>query len=238
MHVAGPPVELEHASRQSIEEIAIVTDDDQGALVREQPLLEPGDPGEVEVVGGLVEDQQFAGSRERLGQRHPLGLSTRQGVDLLVQLWGDAEAVECGDGLPAIPDRRADGAPLEMGTLLQELDSHASATVNRPFVRFETPGDDAKQGGLAGAIDTDDAESIAIGDRDRQVLEKWSVGLVKGNALKIYEHAHLLKFTVARPLGNPGLGTGVSATFASPTRSPSTLQQSTVTPCISFEARR
>jgi hypothetical protein len=87
-----------------------------------------------------------------------------------------------------------------MGALLEELDSNASPTVDRPFVGLEPVGDDAKKGGLAGAVDADDTESVAIGDRDRQIAQQWSVGLSEGDALKIDEHAHLFKGTGTFPV--------------------------------------
>ena len=60
MDVAGAPVELEDPGRDPVEHVAVVGDEDQAAPERGQPLLEPGDGVDVEVVGRLVEHQQVA----------------------------------------------------------------------------------------------------------------------------------------------------------------------------------
>ncbi len=101
----GTPVELEHAGGDAVEEVAVVGDDDQAAGVGGQPVLEPGHRGEVQVVGRLVEDQQFTGGCQDPGQRHPLGLSAGQFGDVAVDVGRHPEPVECGRRLPPGPDR-------------------------------------------------------------------------------------------------------------------------------------
>jgi hypothetical protein len=56
-----------------VEEVAVVGDQHQGAAVVAEPLLEPDHRVEVEVVGGLVEQQQVGAAHQRLGQveAHP-----------------------------------------------------------------------------------------------------------------------------------------------------------------------
>ena len=76
--VAGAAVELEHLGRDPVEHVAVVGHQDQPAPERGQAVLEPGDGVDVEVVGGLVEDEQVAVGHQRAGQRDPLGLTARQ----------------------------------------------------------------------------------------------------------------------------------------------------------------
>ncbi len=81
--VALPAVELEDPGRHPVEHVAVVGDEDQPASVLGEPLLEPGDGVDVEVVRRLVEDQQhvvagFTGRPdldERAGERDALGLA-------------------------------------------------------------------------------------------------------------------------------------------------------------------
>ena len=70
------PVEFDHLRRESVEEVAIVGDEDNRGCGGGEPLFEPEDSGEVEVVGGLVQDQQvhlFCGGGR---QGDALGLSS------------------------------------------------------------------------------------------------------------------------------------------------------------------
>ncbi|MDT4830455.1 hypothetical protein FQZ97_639200 [compost metagenome] len=56
-----------------VEEVAVVGDQQQGARIALEPLFEPEDGVEVEVVGGLVEQQQLGRTHQCLGQvqAHP-----------------------------------------------------------------------------------------------------------------------------------------------------------------------
>jgi hypothetical protein len=45
--------------------------------------------------------------------------------------------------------------------------------MNRPFVGFEPTRDNAKQRGLARAINPDNAQSIVIGNGDGEVMKDW-----------------------------------------------------------------
>src|SRR3546814_1857959 len=51
-----------------VEELAVVADQQQRARILEQPLLQPQHRVEVEVVGGLVEQQQVARGHQRARQ--------------------------------------------------------------------------------------------------------------------------------------------------------------------------
>src|SRR5207302_3722229 len=58
---ARPLVELDEARDDTVEEGTVVRDDDDRAGMRGQRALEPGEAGEVEVVGRLVE-QEYLGA--------------------------------------------------------------------------------------------------------------------------------------------------------------------------------
>ena len=64
---------LECAIGHPVEEVAIVRDDNQGAVPAFEELLEPLEGGQVEVVGRLVEEQDI-GTRQQDGRQRGAGL--------------------------------------------------------------------------------------------------------------------------------------------------------------------
>ena len=66
-------VELEDPARDVVEEVAVVGDRDDGAVVLVQVALEPRDRLGVEVVGGLVEQQQVGLREQQAGTARPGG---------------------------------------------------------------------------------------------------------------------------------------------------------------------
>ena len=71
-------VELEDPARDVVEEVAVVGDRDDGAVVLVQVALEPRDRLGVEVVGGLVEQQQVGLREQQPAQRDAAPLATRE----------------------------------------------------------------------------------------------------------------------------------------------------------------
>src|SRR6202162_5062298 len=78
------PFEGEHVGRDAVEEPAIVADDDGAAGKILQRLLERAQRIDVEVVGGLVEEEQIGARLEHLGEMHAVALTARQRADLLL----------------------------------------------------------------------------------------------------------------------------------------------------------
>ena len=62
-------VDLDDASRDRVEEVAVVRDQDDRSRVLDEVLLEPVARVEVEVVRGLVQQQQLGPAQQQLGQR-------------------------------------------------------------------------------------------------------------------------------------------------------------------------
>ncbi len=88
-------LEREHAPADAFEQAAVVGDEDEGALVVEQELLEPLDGVDVKVVGRLVEQQQVGVGEQRAGQRHARELAARERVQpALEHLVGQPEAFD------------------------------------------------------------------------------------------------------------------------------------------------
>ena len=76
---AASAVELEDPAGDVVEEVAIVGDGYDGALVVLEVALEPGDRFRVEVVGRLVEQQQVGLAQEKAGKRDAALFSAGEG---------------------------------------------------------------------------------------------------------------------------------------------------------------
>ncbi len=75
-------VELDDARGHRVEEGAVVGDQHHAALEAAQQLLEPGDRVQVQVVGGLVEQQHLGHGHQRLRQRDALLHAAGQAADV------------------------------------------------------------------------------------------------------------------------------------------------------------
>ena len=77
---AAAAVELEDPAGDVVEEVAVVGDDQDGAGVGDEVLLQPGDGLGVEVVGGLVEEQHLGLFEQQAAEGDAAGLAAREGV--------------------------------------------------------------------------------------------------------------------------------------------------------------
>ena len=75
-------VQLEHPAGDVVQEVAVVGDDHHGPLVLAQVPLEPGHRLGVEVVGGLVQQQQVGLLQQQLAERDAAHLAAGQRLDL------------------------------------------------------------------------------------------------------------------------------------------------------------
>ena len=93
-------VQLKDAGGHHVEEGAVVGDQQQRAAEGHQQLAQPADGVQVQVVGGLIEQQHLGLGHQGLGQRDALAVAAGQGVDHRVGL--QAQALQ---GLihPALP---------------------------------------------------------------------------------------------------------------------------------------
>ena len=97
VHDDGFVVDVGGVGADAVEEMAVVGDDDEHAFVFQQIILQPVDGIEVEVVGGLVEEQRRRAAEQGLRQQHADFLSALELAHLaFVERAFDAEAVEQG----------------------------------------------------------------------------------------------------------------------------------------------
>ena len=98
-------LELEDRVDRAVEQAAVVADDQHGALRARQPGLDPLDALEVEVVGGLVEQEEVVAGDELARQRHAAAFAARERARLALP--EGREEARC----PRAPSRRAARSP-------------------------------------------------------------------------------------------------------------------------------
>ena len=78
-------VEVEDPVDDRVEQLDVVADDHEAALVAAQEVAQPPDRVGVEVVRRLVEQQRRRAGEEDAGQLDPAPLAAREGVQRLVE---------------------------------------------------------------------------------------------------------------------------------------------------------
>ena len=93
---AGPlRLQLQHRGADRLEEPAVVGDEDDGGVDTDEVALEPLERGDVEMVRGLVEEQQVGAGGERAGERGAGQLAAGEGRERAVGVLGaEAEAAQ------------------------------------------------------------------------------------------------------------------------------------------------
>ena len=77
----GVALEGQHVGGDAVQEPAVVGDHDRAAGERQQRVLERAQRVHVEVVGGLVEQQQVAAAAQQLGEVHAVALAAGELAD-------------------------------------------------------------------------------------------------------------------------------------------------------------
>ena len=191
MHLPG-------VGRDLVEKPAIVGDDDEPARVRRPPFLEmlgePGDALDVEVVGGLIEEDDVPVADEQLSEGHAPALATRQiaqpgrpgevgeqPVDHVADLRVTRPLVliEMAD------DHLRNGVIVaEHVGLVEHPDRRTPANSDAATIRFDASREEAEKRRLAVAVAPDDtdavtfvnADSDAVEDDARRILEVKGLG--------------------------------------------------------------
>ena len=96
-------------------------DGDDGARVVLQGALQPGHRLGVEVVGGLVEQEEVGLGEQQAAQRDPPALATGQGGDVGVARWAAQRVHGDLEGALEVPGAGGVDLVLELGLLGQEL---------------------------------------------------------------------------------------------------------------------
>ncbi len=154
-----------------------MADDNERAGEALQPFLEPLDRPKVEMVGGLVEQQDVGLLRQRAGYRRPTPLAAACGrgrppkVDpelagnrrRLVRLWGIASLQH-----PFLQRRE----PVHLRVLLEEHDVGPRYDRALALIRVDHVREAFEQRSLAGAVPADQRQPVALTNVEIEMAEQ------------------------------------------------------------------
>ncbi len=195
-------LDVPHAGADLVEEPAVVGDADEGGAARLEVAGEPGDALDVEVVGGLVEDQEVLVGDEQLGEGDASALAAGEraddGVEALVEAGQVEAAEESGEDVADLgvagplvvghvaDDLVADGRGGVEGVVLGQ-DAHAQAAgLGDPAgVGLLQLGEHADEGGLAVAVAADDADPVSLGHAEGDTVQQGTCAVHLADCLDI-----------------------------------------------------
>ncbi len=166
---------------EGVEEVAVVRDDEHGAGVADEGALEHALGLHVEVVGGLVEDQKVGGLDEHADECDARAFATGKDADFFKDIVAAEE--EAAEKVAALWRGFAGGGffyGLEdglvgiefIGVVLGEVgEGDAESEGEFAIGRGILAGDEAAEGGFAGAVGADDGVFFAFGDLEVEVFE-------------------------------------------------------------------
>jgi hypothetical protein len=189
-HVGGVPslvlhdlarVDLPGAGADGVQEPPVVGHGDEGAAAGGQMAGQPVDRLDVEMVGRLVEDQQVDLRDQQRGERGPATFTTRQRSHRPIE---HIRTQQRRDDLAKHPV----AGPVVFGTitehdgvhcrrriegvaLVEQPDPQAACVRDPAGVRLLDAREHPDQGALSDPIAADDADPVAIGDTQRDVVE-------------------------------------------------------------------
>ena len=162
----GAAIDPQRRAGQGPEEGAVVADQHEAGASRAKLVLEPGDGGDVEMVGRLVEQHQLRRLGKELGERGPAPLAARGGG----RVAGRVEGQALGDHLDLVVLARIEfrgGIVAERrearhrGLLLHVADGGAGRQRARAAVGLHQPRHYLHQRRLAGAVPAHERHPVA-----------------------------------------------------------------------------
>ena len=164
------PIEPQRGSGNALQQPAVMADQHDPGFHARQLFFQPLDAGEVEVVGGLVEEQNigFGGQNARQGGAAGLPAGQGRGVlragetELFEQISG---AVVIGGGTvePGLHIRQRGGKTVEVRLLRQIPDGRAGLCKAAAGIGRDRSGGHFQQGGFTGAVSPDQANAVPGG---------------------------------------------------------------------------
>ena len=194
--VAGPvkelaPVELQDARGHAAEKGPVMGDEEQRHARGSQQVFHPVDGGDIEMVGGLVQQQRVRVGGQRAREQHPpllpSGKGGEEGVRLQARQGNPAFGLKLG--LPiafggvvfgAFGHDFRDGSLQIGGDVLGKIgDALAGGDDDFAAIGFLLPEQQAQQGGLARAVAARKADAFARFDHEGDLVEQGRAAHVK-----------------------------------------------------------
>ncbi len=182
-------------------------DHNEPARVRAPALLEvarePRDALDVEVVGGLIQEDDVVVADEQRRERDPSALPTREiGDTRLPRDIGDESLNDVAH--PSIPrplvlvkvadDGLVHGAvALELIRLVEHREGHPAPPSYPTAIGLDATGEEPQQGRLTVAVASDDADAIAFVEADRHPVEDHAGRVFEVQRFSAEEVCHPLK---------------------------------------------
>ena len=146
---------------------------------------------DVEVVGGLGEHQQLrCVVDQRRRERDPPGLTTGELVDEPIVEARQPQPVDGRFGSPLVTNDVGDGAPGMIRTLRHGRDAQVPLAAHLPTLRGLRPCQQAEERRLPRPVDSDHADALAIGHRERQVAEERLGRMERGQPVDVEQKRH------------------------------------------------
>ena len=155
-------------ARQIGEEAAVMADDDQRGAAAGEFAFQPFDGGEIEMVGGLVQQQDIGRGRQHARQRGAAGLAAGNMRGILVAVQPELlQDVARLIVIVARPEAGLDigqrgGKAAKVRLLRQIADGGAGLHEAAAAVGFDQAGRDLQQCRFAGAVTADQADALAL----------------------------------------------------------------------------
>ena len=161
-----------------------MTDEEQGAIVFEQEVFEDFEGFDIEVVGGLVEDEQVGGLGEETREQQTIALAAREGADgragtftrekKIFEIAHEiARASVDRDDIASLTDIIENGLGLvELRTELIEVRHlHVRAMFDFALRGFELTHEQFEERGLTRTIGADDTDLVAALNGGCEVID-------------------------------------------------------------------
>ncbi len=177
-------VETEDRGGDAVEQVAVVGDEDERAGEVEEIFFEDFKGGDVEVVGGLVEEEDVGGFEHELGDEDAGSFTAGKIADGLVELLaGEEEArgpagdMRCAalvdDGVGFRGESAAEGeAVVELAHLAEVDEAQGFGAADGAGGRLDFSAKEAEEGGFAAAVGADEADFHAGGEDEVQAGEE------------------------------------------------------------------
>ena len=187
-----PAVEIDDARRHLAEKHPVVRDEKERRPASEKEILEQGDGVDVQVIGGLVEQQEVRTVAQPTGDENPAHDASRQRPEFGVRVEAQAGDRRVGGlfYLPAVPS--GDDIVNRTGQagerfLRHEGDLEALPANDLPGIRRDFAMNEAEKRGLPRSVAADQADPLSRLDPEVDAVEQGRTAEGDADAAQIHQ---------------------------------------------------